>query len=360
MNVYSNEFIELAFGKTALAEELEKLGVDSTLSAVKLLALTDGVSDDVMEELFDHLHGLIVGYDLSDFPRSMGGEAARRLREEEQLVKKGELLSGLDENDPLRVYLEELAGIPVCGDIDILAEELYACNREEHFAEGLFTKLLNLSLSRVVEIAKEYTGYGVLLLDLIQEGSLGLWTDLELYVGDEEYTFEALRDRSIRMAMQKAIIRQARASGLGQKMRQAVEDYRMVDERLLSELGRNPTLAEIAEAMHMTVSEIEAVRKFLDNARMVGKAHEMKEPEEESPEDTQAVEDTAYYQTRERVDSLMSGISELETKVVTMRYGLDGKAPKTAQEVGKLLGLTVSEVVEIETAALNKMRQSGE
>ena len=357
MNVYSNEFIELAFGKTELARELESLGVNDTLSAAKLLSLTDGVSDDVMEELFDHLHGLFEGYDLSDFPKSMTGEAARRLREEEQLVKKGELLSGLEANDPLRLYLEELAGIPVAGDINVLAEELSACNREEHFAEGLFTRILNLSLSRVVEIAKEHTGYGVLLLDLIQEGSLGLWTDLECY---DDGPFEAFRDWSIRSAMQKAIIRQARASGLGQRMRQAVEDYRMVDERLLSELGRNPTLDEIAESMHMTVSEVEAVRKFLDNARLVGKAHESKEPEAESPEDTQAVEDTAYYQTRERVDSLMSGISQLEHKVVTMRYGLDGKAPQTAQEVGRKLGLTVSEVVELETSALAKMRQSNE
>ena len=358
MNVYSNEFIDLAFGKTALARELEGLGVNDTLSAAKLLALTDGVSDDVMEELFDHLHGLFEGYDLSDFPKSMTGEAARRLREEEQLVRKGELLSELDANDPLRLYLEELAGIPVTGDINVLAQELSEINREEGFDEGLFTRILNLCLSRVVEIAKDHVGYGVLLLDLIQEGSLGLWTDLENYIGPD--SFEQFRDWSIRSAMQKAIIRQARASGLGQRMRQAVEDYRMVDERLLSELGRNPTLDEIAESMHMTVSEVEAVRKFLDNARLVGKAHEVKEPEAESPEDTQAVEDTAYYQTRERVDSLMSGISQLEHEVVTLRYGLDGKAPQTAQEVGRRLNLTVAEVVELETSALAKMRQSNE
>ena len=208
-----------------------------------------------------------------------------------------------------------------------------------------------------MELAGEYTGWGVLLMDLIQEGSLGLWQGTVGFAGGN---FEDCRDWWIRQYMAQAVIRQARASGLGQKMRQAVEDYRMVDERLLSELGRNPTLDEIAESMHMTVSEVETVRKLLDNARLVGKAHEVKEPEEETPEDTQAVEDTAYYQTRERVDSLMSGISELEHKVVTMRYGLDGKAPQTAQEVGRKLGLTVTEVVELETSALTKMRQSKE
>ena len=327
------------------------LAYGQSLSGAELLTRTDDRSDEELEEIFASLADNAVTIDLSDLPRNLGsGEAARRLREEEQLAQSGKLMTGLEENDPLRLYLQELAGIPVCGDAEVLALELLE-------GKDVREKLVNLSLSRVVELAMAHTGRGVLLMDLIQEGSLGLWDAILTFEGG---SFEVCRDLGITQAMARAIIRQARASGLGQKMRQAVEDYRMVDERLLSELGRNPTLDEIAEAMHMTVSEIEAVRKLLDNARLVGKAHETKEPEEESPEDSQAVEDTAYYQTRERVDSLMSGISELEQKVVTMRYGLDGKAPQTAQEVGRKLNLTVSEVVELETAALTKMRKSGE
>ena len=327
------------------------LAYGQSLSGAELLTRTDSRSDEELEELFEYLAENAVTIDLSDLPRNLGsGEAARRLREEEQLVRDGKLLTGLEENDPLRLYLQELASIPVCGDAEVLALELLE-------GKDVRERLVNLSLSRVVELAMAHTGRGVLLMDLIQEGSLGLWDAILNFAGG---SFEHCRDLGITQAMARAIIRQARASGLGQKMRQAVEDYRMVDERLLSELGRNPTLDEIAESMHMTVSEVETVRKLLDNARLVGKAHEVKEPEEETPEDTQAVEDTAYYQTRERVDSLMSGISELEQKVVTMRYGLDGKAPQTAQEVGRKLNLTVSEVVELETAALNKMRKSGE
>ena len=327
------------------------LAYGQSLSGAELLTRTDDRSDEELEEIFASLADNAVTIDLSDLPRNLGsGEAARRLREEEQLAQAGKLMTGLEENDPLRLYLQELAGIPVCGDAEVLALELLE-------GKDVREKLVNLSLSRVVELAMAHTGRGVLLMDLIQEGSLGLWDAILTFEGG---SFEVCRDLGITQAMARAIIRQARASGLGQKMRQAVEDYRMVDERLFSELGRNPTLDEIAEAMHMTVSEIEAVRKLLDNARLVGKAHETKEPEEESPEDSQAVEDTAYYQTWERVDSLMSGISELEQKVVTMRYGLDGKAPQTAQEVGRKLNLTVSEVVELETAALTKMRKSGE
>lgn len=323
----------------------------ASVSAGRLLTETDGLGDEAMEELFLRLEEEDIPIDLSDLPLAgASGEAARRLREEEQLVRSGKLLTGLEANDPLRLYLEELASIPVCGDPEVLALELLE-------GADVAERLVNLSLSRVVELAQAYAGRGVLLMDLIQEGSLGLWNGILRFSGG---SFETFRDGCIRRYMAQAVLRQARASGLGQKMRQAVEDYRMVDERLLSELGRNPTLAEIAEAMHMTVTEIEAVRKFLDNARLVGRAHEIKEPEEEAPEDSQAVEDTAYYQTRERVDSLMSGISELEHKVVTMRYGLDGKAPQTAQEVGRKLGLTVTEVVELETSALTKMRQSRE
>ncbi|MBE6950200.1 MAG: sigma-70 family RNA polymerase sigma factor [Ruminococcaceae bacterium] len=331
---------------------------DSSISAAQLLTFFEGEDDDALEEAFQDLEEASVAIDLSDLPRAgASGEAARRLREEEQLSRKGDLLSGLEENDPLRLYLQELAAIPVQGDLQLLSEQLAKNVAKGNSDELLRTRIVNLCLSRVVELAREYTGYGVLLLDLIQEGSLGLWQGTVGFVGGN---FEDCRDWWIRQYMAQAILRQARASGLGQKMRQAVEDYRMVDERLLSELGRNPTLDEIAESMHMTVSEIEAVRKFLENARMVGKAHAVKEPDEESPEDTQAVEDTAYYQTRERVDTLLSGISELEHRVVTMRYGLDGKAPQTAAEVGRRLNLTVSEVVELETAALTKMRQSGE
>ena len=331
---------------------------DGSISAAELLTMFEGESDEALDEAFLDLEDASVTIDLSGLPRNLGsGETARRLREEEQLIREGKLLTGLQENDPLRLYLQELAGIPVQGDLELLARELAENTRKGKEDEGLRTRIVNLCLSRVVELAGEFTGYGVLLLDLIQEGSLGLWQGTIGYGGGD---FEEGRDWWIRQYMAQAVIRQARASGLGQKMRQAVEDYRMVDERLLTELGRNPTLDEIAESMHMTVSEIEAVRKLLDNARMVGKAHETREPEEESPEDTQAVEDTAYYQTRERVDSLMSGISQLEQQVVTMRYGLDGKQPQTAQEVGRKLGLTVSEVVELETAALTKMRKSGE
>ena len=344
---------EITFAQTGWDSALEELSGGS-ISAVRLLSMFESDSDEALDEAFLDLEEAGVCIDLAPLPRSMGsGEEARRLRQEQQLAETGDLLTGLDENDPLRLYLDELASIPVCGDLAVLAMEL----AEEPGDRALRSRIVNLSLSRVVELAKEYTGRGVLLLDLIQEGSLGLWQATAKYDGGD---FERCRDWWIRQYMAEAVVRQARASGVVQKMRQAAEDYREVDERLLAELGRTATVAEIAEALHMSVEETEAVRKLLENARLVGKAHATKEPDQEQPEDDQAVENTAYYQTRERVDSLMSGLDQTEMRVVTMRYGLDGKAPMTADEVGRRLNLTVSEVVALETAALAKMRHSGE
>lgn len=348
---------EITFTLTPWESYLEELSDDS-ISAVRLLTMLENDSDEALDEAFLDLENASVAIDLAPLPRSMGsGEEARRLRQEQQLAEQGDLTAGLEENDPLRLYLEELAAIPVCGDLTVLATKLAALHRRGEQDDSLRTRIVNLCLSRVVELAREYTGYGVLLLDLIQEGSLGLWQGTAGFIGDD---FERCRDWWIRQYMAQAVIRQAKAGGVVQKMRQAVEDYRMVDERLLSELGRSATVAEIAEALHMSVEETEAVRKFLENARLVGKAHAQSAPEEEAAEDEQAVEDTAYYQARERVDSLMSGLEKNEMLVVTMRYGLDGKPPMTAAEVGRRLNLTVGEVVELETASLTKMRQSGE
>ena len=216
-------------------------------------------------------------------------------------------------------------------------------------------RLVNLSLSRVVELAAEYTGNGVLLLDLIQEGSIGLWRATEAFAGDGQ-AFEAFRDQRIRFYLDKAVILHALETGVGQKLRTAAEDYRSVDERLLSELGRNPTLEEIAEAMHMSVEETAAVAKNLEAARLLAQAKQPVQPEQEEAEDRQAVEDTAYFQMRQRIADLLSELNEQEKTLLTLRFGLEGGKPLTAEQVGARLGITPEEAVRMEAAVLAKLR----
>ncbi len=341
--------IEVDFGENEWEDLIAGLVPGQPLTATALLTVLDAHGD---EEAFAQTDFLSVSLDISDLPKAPGtGEAAVRLRREEQLAASGNLLKDLEETDPLRLYLEEIAAIPVCGDEMLLAQELLEANGAGREAPELYQRLLNLSLSRVVEIACEYTGYGVLLLDLIQEGSMGLWQYLPRFTGGDFRTF---RDDCIRLVMKKALILQAHANGVGQKMRRAMEDYRAVDERLLGELGRNATLEEIAEELHMSPEEAGTIASCLETARMLGRAR-VTEPREDVDDD-KAVEDTAYFQTRQRIEELLSGLEETDAKLLSLRFGLEGGLPMTPEDTGKRLGLTPEEVVAREAAALARLR----
>ena len=322
-----------------------------SISATRFLTLMESEDEDAVLDALQDLQNRRIRLDISDLPKLSGeGETAVRLRREQQLVQQGVLLSALDENDPLRLYLEELASIPVCGDEAILAHEA------EEGKNSAAEQLLNLSLSRVVELAKEHAGCGVLLLDLIQEGSLGAWQAIACY---ESGDFAEHRDWFIRQAMAQAITLQARASGVGQKMRQFLEDYRSVDERLLSELGRNATVEEIAVEMHITPEEAEMVRDTLDSARLLSQARAANAPKEETPEEEEAhVEDTALFQMRQRIAELLEDVSETDAKLLSLRFGLEGGLPMSPEEIGRKLGLTPEEVIAREAAALAQLRKS--
>lgn len=339
----------ITFGDSAWEELLSTLKPGQALSAATLLTVLDGENEETVAEVLSRLWELDIQPDLTDLPKyKADSETAVRLRREETLAKQGSLMQDLEETDPLRMYLEEIAGIPACGDIHVLAEAL-----RTDAAEESAVAIMNLSLSRVVQIACSYTGKGVLLMDLIQEGSMGLWESLPLYDGTD---MEQFRDKILHRYMVRAVIAQSHDAGVGQKLKQAVEDYRAVDEKLLAELGRNPTLEEIAEDMHMSVQEAAAVAQMLENARMLHRAKKP-EPEEIPQEEDQAVEDTAYFQMRQRIAELLSGLSEQEAQLLTLRYGLEGGQPMDRQQVGNRLGLTPEEVTQKEAAALAKLRQ---
>lgn len=339
---------EIVFDSPAWMPALETIENGGSISAVRFLTLVEGEDEVAFEDALLYLEQRDILLDVSDLPKlGAVGEAAVRLRREEKLAQSGDLLQSLEETDPLRLYLEELAQTPVCGDMELLSQRLLDGDK------SVAQSITNLMLSRVVGHACEMTGRGVLLLDLIQEGSLGLWQAILNYEGGN---LEELCDRRIRWDLARAVTVQARSSGIGQKLRSAMEDYRAVDERLLSELGRNPTLEEIAEAMHMSVEETAAVAKNLEAARLLAQAKQPVQPEQEDPEDHQAVEDTAYFQMRQRIADLLSELNEQEKNLLTLRFGLEGGKPMSPEQAGQRLGLTAEEVVSMEAAVLSKLR----
>ena len=324
---------------------LDKLRKGDFISAVRLLTLLEGEEESAVEEALLELEEKGIALTISDLPKSYGaGETEKRLRLEESLVKNGKLLQSLEEGDPLALYLREIAGVPAAGDPQLLAQRLLD-------GEDVTQQLVNVSLSRAIAAAESMTGYGVLLLDLIQEASMGLWQGILHYTAGD---FDAHIDWWIGQYLAKAVTLQARESGVGQKMRRALEDYRTADKRLLTQLGRHPTLEEIALEMGISPEEAEVYQEMLRTASILEKA---KKPQDEpQPEDEQAVEDTAYFQSRQRIGELLSTLTPQEADVLSLRFGLEGTLPATPQETASKLGITADEVIRLETEALSKLR----
>lgn len=338
---------ELDFSFEPMPWEMLAASARDRISAAALLSVTQEASEEEFDEILEDLRARRVMPVLEDVPKGAAtGEAALRLRLEEQWARTGLQTDTLDEGDPLRLYLEELAAVPAFGDVAVLSAQRDDSSR---------AALVNLSLSRVVELALEHTGYGVLLLDLIQEGSVGLWQAVQLPCSDE---FEPQRDWYIRFYMASAVLRQVRQNGVGQKLRTALEDYSAVRDQLLTELGRNPSIEEIADGMHITPEAAAMVEKLDSDARHLMQIRQPRDEEQEKVEEDQAVEDTAYFQMRQRITELLSSLSAEDAKLLTLRFGLESGLPKSPEETGKILGLTPDEVLAREAAALAKLRNN--
>ena len=342
---------ELTFGDTPWETEIRALQPGTQWDAVHFLTVMEPEQEETLEEALAMLEEKDVLLNIDHLSTGTGaGETAVRLRQEAELVRQGKLPEALEENDPLRLYLQEIAQLPAFGDPHVLAERYLGGD------ETVVSQLTNLMLSYVVQQAFALAGRGVLLMDLLQEGGLGLWQGILSYQGGE---FEMHAKRCIQIALHKAVVKQARADGVGQKMRTAMEDYRAVDERLLGDLGRNPTTEEIAEELHMTVEETLLVAQMLENARRLSRAKAEPEPEEEELAQTQAVEDTAYFQMRQRIADLLSNLDDLDAKILTLRFGLEAGLPQSTADVARALGLTPEEVTVRENTALAQLRQRG-
>lgn len=340
--------LEFTFDNSPLVDFAESLQPGDVFPAEQFLTMAAREDRETVEQALDICGEKGAIADVSRIS-AMTGQAQERLLLEQNLAKQTDMTAGLDENDPLRLYLQELSGIPATGDVQMLAQ-LHLEGKEQ-----VEERLVNLCLSAVVELSRDYAGKGVLLMDLIQEGSLGLWQGIAAYRGGD---FEKHIHLWIKGAMANAVLLQACENGLGDKLRSQMEDYRDVDQKLLSELGRNPTIEEIAEGMHITAEEAMYVESMVQSAQSLSRA---KQPEKEEipEEEDQAVENTAYFQSRQLIFEMLSGLNELEKEVIGLRYGLDTGNAISAQQVAVKLGISPEQVMKIEADALFKMRNQG-
>lgn len=330
-----------------LDDEIEKLSGGRILAG-RFLSLLETEDQLTVEEYLDTLEQSKIALDISDLPpQPLTGSSALRLKQEADFRDVESVTAGLDENDPLRLYFQELAATPAAGDVQLYADRYLT--GEYHLAE----QIVNLCLSRVVQTAFEYTGHGVLLLDLIQEGSMGLWQSIPLYSGGD---FQLHADWWIRQYMARSVVLTARSSGIGQQLRQSLEDYMDADQYLLTQLGRNPIPEEIAEHLGITQEEAQRLEKMVNDARKFQRTPPEENKPEEAEEEDQAVENTAYFQLRQRIADLLANLTPEDVQLLTLRFGLEGGQPKTPVETGKLMNLTPAEVLQREAAALAKLR----
>ncbi len=325
---------------------LQRVAPGASISATRLLGFLEGEDETGAEDALAYLEEHGITLDVSKLPKDYGsGQTEERLRYEEMLVNSGKLLEELAENDPLGLYLQELASMPAAGDPALLMDAY------KQGDESALQSLIGVTIGSAVHTAMEYTGRGVLLLDLIQEASLGLWQGALNYEGGD---LQKHLEWWVRQYLAKSVTIQARQAGVGSKMRKALEDFQAADHCLLTQLGRNPSLEELAAELHVTPEEAEVYEDMLRTARALEQAK--KKPEEDTAEDQQAVEDTAYFQSRQRILDMLSTLTAEQAQVLTLRYGLEGGMPMSAQEAANTMKLTVQQVTDLEMQALAKLR----
>jgi RNA polymerase primary sigma factor len=326
----------------------------------------DDVSPERIDELFEEIS-------------TMGIEIVDEQKEEKRPAENEEpaedvLPAGLSLDDPVRMYLKEIGRVPLLSMEDekrlamaIEAGELEAAKngtaRSEVIASGYEAKkrLTEANLRLVVSIAKKYVGRGMLFLDLIQEGNLGLIRAVEKFDYRKGYKFSTYATWWIRQAITRALADQARTIRIPVHMVETINRLIKISRQLLQELGRDPTVEEIAAEMGLTPEKVREVIKISQEPISL----ETPIGEEEDShlgdfiEDQEAVapaEAASVMLLKEKMADVLKNLTDRERKVLVLRFGLEDGHQRTLEEVGQEFGVTRERIRQIEAKALRKLR----
>ena len=264
---------------------------------------------------------------------------------------------GVSIEDPVRMYLKEIGKVPLLS----AEEEIELAKRMENGDQAAKKRLAEANLRLVVSIAKRYVGRGMLFLDLIQEGNLGLIKAVEKFDYTKGYKFSTYATWWIRQAITRAIADQARTIRIPVHMVETINKLIRVSRQLLQELGREPTPEEIAEEMNMPVERVREILKISQEPVSL----ETPIGEEEDSHLGDFIQDdnvpvpadaAAFTLLKEQLVAVLSTLTERDQKVLRLRFGLDDGRARTLEEVGKEFSVTRERIRQIEAKALRKLR----
>ena len=264
---------------------------------------------------------------------------------------------GVSIEDPVRMYLKEIGKVPLLS----AEEEITLAKRMENGDESAKKRLAEANLRLVVSIAKRYVGRGMLFLDLIQEGNLGLIKAVEKFDYRKGYKFSTYATWWIRQAITRAIADQARTIRIPVHMVETINKLIRVSRQLLQELGREPQPEEIAKEMNMSVDRVREILKISQEPVSL----ETPIGEEEDSHLGDFIQDdnvpvpadaAAFTLLKEQLVEVLGTLTEREQKVLRLRFGLDDGRARTLEEVGKEFNVTRERIRQIEAKALRKLR----
>ena len=282
------------------------------------------------------------------------------LSEEEEVDMESIDLSvpdGISIEDPVRMYLKEIGKVPLLS----AEEEIDLAQRMEVGDEEAKKRLAEANLRLVVSIAKRYVGRGMLFLDLIQEGNLGLIKAVEKFDYTKGYKFSTYATWWIRQAITRAIADQARTIRIPVHMVETINKLVRVSRQLVQELGREPTPEELAKELNMPVDKVREISKISQEPvsleTPIGEEEDSHLgdfiPDEDAPAPSEAA---SFVLLKEQLGAVLETLSEREAKVLRLRFGLDDGRARTLEEVGKEFDVTRERIRQIEAKALRKLR----